>query len=189
MQHRATFVEAYDLIALSLFAMLTLGAVYLLLVQLCPGVTHYAAIVLGGAASIALGVMLFLNKSPQYENLKLLRYGLIGFFIAAGLFALLMVLMYRRYLRVSAVFLKYSTTFISQAPGVLIYVLLLLAFTVGLVALTLFELLAIWAADAPAFHAERIFYVSHGKYAVFLTVLVFIQLYWGLAFLKELCTP
>lgn len=187
LHNRAAFLESYDVVVLALFATLAIGLAYMLLVQLCPNLVHYAAILLGGAAAIAFGALLVLQKSPHHDNLRVLRYVFAGIFGLVGLFALLMILMYRRYLRVSAVFLKYATAFVAQTPSVVIYILLLLLFTTGLAALTVFELLAIWGATTPAFESDRIFHISQGKYAITLTVLVFIQLYWGLAFLKELC--
>jgi hypothetical protein len=107
--------------------------------------------------------------------------------IIGGGFTLILTLCYRRYLRVSTVFLSYSTRFVTQNSSVLLYILLLLLFTTGLVALTVFELLAVWSASDPAFLKDRVFYVSQGKHAFTLSILILIQLYWGLAFLKELC--
>lgn len=101
---------------------------------------------------------------------------------------LLCALTYRRYLRVSAVFLNHSTKFLASRPSTFFYIVLLLIFTVGLFILSAFEFVAVWSNVDPAFVRNKVFYISQGKAAFALSILISIQLCWGLAFLKELCT-
>jgi hypothetical protein len=184
---RSGFINSYDIILLCLLITVTAGTVYMILVQMCPTVMHYAAIILGGLATIGLGAMLLLYRSHYFENMRIPKLVLATLLIVMGSFTLIMTLCYRRYLRVSAVFLSYATRFIAQTPSVILYIVLLLLFTAGLAALTVFELLAVWGAANPAFVKDRVFYFSQGKHAFILSILILIQLYWGLAFLKELC--
>lgn len=182
-------MESYDTILLAVLATLGLGMGFMLAAQMCLSIMHYAAIIFGGLTAIGFGVLLILRRPSSFEDLKVVRYPLAGFFIVAGAFALLLTIMYRRYFRVSSVFLRYATTFISAVPSLLGYVVLLLIFTGGLFALTVFELLAVWGAHPPAFEHDRVFHISQGPHTLLLSILVLVQLYWGLAFLKELCTP
>lgn len=107
--------------------------------------------------------------------------------IAIGTLALIALCLFRRFLRVGGVFLTHAAGLITHFPSILIYIIVLLFFTVGLAILTIFELLAVWSDLKPHFDSHRVFYIARGTYAVPLTILILVQLYWGLAFLREFC--
>jgi hypothetical protein len=63
---RLGFIDSYDIILLCLLIAVTVGTVYMVLVQMFPTVMHYAGIVLGGLGSIGLGAMLLLYHSHYF---------------------------------------------------------------------------------------------------------------------------
>lgn len=109
---RAGFIESYDTIMVCALASLVVGLVYMVSVQFCPKVMHYAGIILGGLAPIGLGVWILLHRSHYFEGLKGLRITIATILLICGTIMLLCLIMFRRYLRVSSVFLQYSTKFI-----------------------------------------------------------------------------
>jgi hypothetical protein len=109
---RAGFIESYDTILICALATVVLGLVYMIAVQFCPTIMHYKSIIMGGIAPIGLGIWILLHKSHYFEGLRTLRVGLATILIICGIIMLLCLVLYRRYLRVSAVFLNYATKFI-----------------------------------------------------------------------------
>lgn len=184
---RAGFIDSYDTIMICALASVVFGLVYMILVQLLPKIMHYVSIIFGALAPIGLGVWILLHRSHYFEGLKGLRIGLATVLIICGTAMLLCLLMYRRYLRVSAVFLDHSTKFIADRPSSIGYILLFIVFTIGLFIVSAFEFIAVWSFVDPAFAQTRVFFMSRGKVAFVLSIFILIQLYWGLAFLKELC--
>lgn len=160
----------------------------MLLVQFFPQFAHYASILVGSFATIGLGVWVILYRSAHFDRLRGLTTTLAVVLIVCGAIMFLCLLIYRRYLRVSAVFLNHSTKFISDRPTTLIFIPLFLVLTAGLITVSAFEFVAVWSSDIPKFVKNRVFYIPQGKGSIILSVLILIQLYWGLAFLKELCT-
>jgi hypothetical protein len=116
------------------------------LVQIYPKFIHYASMVLGSFVTIGLGVWILLYRSPEFERLKGFRIFIAVVLTICGLIGLICLMVYRRYLRVSSVFLNHSTKFLTDRPSTLVYILLLLVFTIGLFILTAFELVAVWSS-------------------------------------------
>ena len=50
-----------------------------------------------------------------------------------------------------------------------------------------YEFLAVWSTLPPTFIPQEIYYEANSYFSYFFTVLIFIQLWWGLHFLKDSC--
>ncbi len=143
---RANFIQAYDTICICVVAAVVMGIAYMVMVQICPGVLNYVAIVFGGLSAIAFGVLLILNSSPEVVHHPRLRLAVAVIAIVIGVILLIGGIINRRYLRVSGVFLRYGTRFVVDRPGTILYIPLLLLMAVGLVVLVVFEFIAVWSA-------------------------------------------
>ena len=55
----------------------------------------------------------------------------------------------------------------------------------GLIVLIGFELLAVWSVSELKFDPNKPFYETTGFGSHFLSLLIFIEFYWGMSFLKE----
>lgn len=64
-----------------------------------------------------------------------------------------------------------------------LFVILLL----GLTALIGFQILAYWSHSELKFEPNSVYTYPVGRFAVFMTVLNFVEFIWGLSFLKEAC--
>lgn len=185
LESMSSFMSALDIIGLCALASILAGVLYLGLVQCCPQGMNYVAVVLGALVSAGLGFAVARQPIDIPEGLKV---AIVGVLMAVALLLLLSLLVFRKHLAVNGIFLNHATRFVAQQPAVLLHVLTLMVFTGGLVALTVFEFLAVWSEREPAFSAARVYYTPEWTpKAVALSAVIGLQLYWGLAFLKELC--
>lgn len=150
--------------------------------QFAPRIISYVAVIGGGLALLAFGVLLLRYPNAKYANLKF-WWAVLS--IAGGIVLLLASWFYRAQMRLNSIFLYHSTRLIATNSSMVLYVPVFILFAFGLLALSIFEFLSFWSIPNPEFSPLKPFYTAHGRGYVFLSVLVFIQLYWGLAFLKE----
>jgi hypothetical protein len=153
-------------------------------VQFMPRISNYIAVVGGGLALLAFGVQLFLYPSAKYGQLKQI-WAVVA--IIAGIVLILAAWFYRAQMRLNSIFLYHSSRLIATNSSMILYIPAFILLAFGLLALSIFEFLSFWSIPDPQFNPLKPFYTAHGRGYVFLSVLVFLQLYWGLAFLKEFC--
>jgi hypothetical protein len=163
---------------------LGLGLLYVVLVQFLPRIVNYIAVIGGGLALLAFGIHLFLYPNAKYALIKQI-WAVIA--IVAGLVLILAAWFYRAQMRINSIFLYHSTRLIATNSGMILYIPAFILLAFGLIALSIFEFLSFWSIPDPEFNPLKPFYTAHGRGYIFLSVLVTIQLFWGLAFLKEFC--
>lgn len=122
-----------------------------------------------------------------YEKLWL-RIAFLALAVVIALVLLLSLVIYRNYMRVSGIFLDHASRFIRSRPWTAVYIPIMLVLAGGLIALTVFELLAVWSQHRPLFHKHLIFHKAHPtNYTIALTAAVLAQFYFGLHFLRQMC--
>jgi hypothetical protein len=182
---RRDFSNAIITIGLSLALAFILGLIYTLISQLAPDVTHTWTIALAGISLIASGILLLVrHQSDRYQTAKIIIAVLS---IIVGLVFLPAFYFFKSQLRISAIFLAQSTRFFCDNLSFMAYIPLFLIFAAFLLALNTFELLSFWSIPTPQFDTNKAFYLIKGTGYIYMSVLVAIQFYWGLSFLKEFC--
>lgn len=185
MSARQGFVNAWDTIWFAFWLSLGLGLAWFLLVQFLSRVANLTAVIGGGIALTTLGILLFTYPTSHHAGLKVF-VALLA--LVCGLVLFLCAWLYRTQLRLNRVVLYHSTRLVASNSAMLLYIPAFILLAFGLIVLTTFEFLSFWSIPTPQFIAEKPFYKASGAGYAFLSVLVFIQFYWGLVFLKEFCT-
>lgn len=85
------------------------------------------------------------------------------------------------------IFLKQASNFLSTKGIVLLAIPVFMLLGTCLVALFVFQLLAYWSYSDPVFIKKEVYYDPQNNGAGIWTVLNFIELLWGLEFLKYAC--
>ena len=175
----------FDSIKLSLLLAVGAGILFLLLVQCAPTLMVYLSVTLGGLSFVALGVLLTIFGSGQYDNLRIARIIIGALFIMFGIILVLALCLLKKDLKLCALFLKYAGLFIRNNYSVLLTIPVFLLFTASILALFLFQLLAFWSCSEMQFSPSTPFYQPSRQVAIILTVLDFAELYCALSFVKE----
>ena len=183
--NRRGFLNSWDSIRFCAVLAVVAGLVYLILVQLCPQVMNWIAIVGGGLASIALGVVLIFYKSIYYNGMDTGRIILAVFFILVGLYILISACIKTRQIRLNGVFLDHASRMVTNNWGVIFFIPFFILLIFALITLTGFELFSFWSLKAPTFNPVDLFWQAQGGIlSVFLSLLLAFTFYWGLSFLK-----
>lgn len=183
---KLNFIRSYDNVKISLGVALLLGTVFLALVQCMPKTMSWLVILLSAVGCLILAVLLFRDKSPSLLALgKWVPFlGLLLLLFAVGL---IFNILWNRYtIKISGIFLDYSTRMLRQNWFLLAMVLLFLLLSFGLVALTIFEYLAFSSRPAPILEKDDIYW--NAQPVNFGIILVLVQFIWGLSFLRDACT-
>lgn len=161
---------------------IAIGLFFTLVVQACPQFMNYASVVLGILASGVLAWVIY------YKSYHHFRYYWVIAIILATISLLLLLNLIVNSLRTNGIFLNHASRFISQNPILAIAILSMYALIIALFALTAFELFAVWTHKGTKFEKHKIFHEPiRSKWSEPLTLLILIQLYFGLNFLKQLC--
>lgn len=166
---------------MSLVLAFVLGMLYFVLAQVAPATVHSWVIFLAGVALITAGILLLKKPSDKFVIAKIIT-AVLG--ILVGLVFLPAFFFFKSQLRISSIFLSQAPRFVCSNCNVLAYVPLFLLLLIVLVVVSIFELLSFWSIPTPQFDSQKIFYSMTGIGYVYMSVLVAIQLLWGLSFLR-----
>jgi hypothetical protein len=161
-----------------------LALIYMMLVQCLPNFMNNGTVTISGVVLIATGILFLARFETQFIAAKII---LASVSIVLGLIFLPAFFFSKSQLRINAIFLNQASIMLGQQPLLFAYIPLFFILVFGLINLTLFEFFSFWSIPNPQFRPDRVFNTVSGKGFVFLTVLVMVQLYWGLCFLRELC--
>ena len=167
----------------SLFA-LGLAFLYIILLQCFPKFMNNGAVTLSGLVLIAAGIAMLIRLQTDHTAARWVT--VIALFLL-GLYLLPAFFFKKSQLRINGIFLQQSTVMLRQHLAQTLYIPLFVVMTIGLFALTLFELFSFWSIPNPSFDPNKVFNTVSGKGYVFLSVLVSVQLFWGFFFLREFC--
>lgn len=146
------------------------------------------SIVLGILAAGGLAIVLWKMPLPFFFEKYWLKISLFALAAVTSLVLLLSLIVYRNFMRVSGIFLDHASRFIRSQSITAAYIPMMLLLAGALVALTIFELLAVWSQESPTFHKHKIFYeVTRKDLTLTLTAAVVLQFYLGLHFLRQAC--
>jgi hypothetical protein len=166
---------------------LLLGAVFLLLVQCLPKTMSWLTLLLAAIGCLVLAVLLLWDKSPSF---KILGHWVTFAAVLLILLAIGLVLnvVWNSYsIKISGIFLEYTTRMVRQNWFLLAWILVFLLLSFGLLALCVFEYLAFSSRPEPILESDDIYW--NALPVNFGTILVFIQFIWGLSFLRDSCNP
>jgi len=182
---KLNFIQSYDNVKISLGVALLLGLVFLLLTQCLPKTMSWLTILLAAVGCIVLAGLLLWDKSPSLTVLgRWIPFIAIVLLLLA--FGLILNLIWNIYsIKISGIFLEYSTRMVRQNCFMLAWILLFLLFSFGLLALTIFEYLAFSSRPEPILESDDIYW--NAQPINFGIILVFIQFIWGLSFLRDTC--
>lgn len=118
-----------------------------------------------------------------------LKIGLVALAALTAVILVLSLIRYRNFMRVSGIFLDHASRFIMGRLSVAMLIPMTLLLAGGLIALTIFELLAVWSQHKPLFSKDAVFYQNVKTTQTYvLSGVVILQFYLGLHFLRQLCT-
>ena len=178
---RMTFFNEIGTIIITLLIGLALAILFLFLVQQFPQKIVYA--ILGaGCVVIVLTVLFVLIFPSSYLLIRIL------FALLMLLLLVTIVLGWKREkgtFQLYSEFLTYACRMIGEQKILLLYIPLFLL----IMALFLFgvamELRSLWSSSGVSFSQSQVFWQFTGGSTTFWTILVVVQLVWGLAFIKE----
>jgi hypothetical protein len=116
--------------------------------------------------------------------------GLLGIVLLL-VFLLIIVSVYKNSIsiKIHALLLRQASALISYRYTILLYILMYLVCLALFIGLVMFEMVGMWSAGKKIFiPAEYIYYQLQGiHFSGLVTVVIAVQLIWGIAFLKESC--
>jgi hypothetical protein len=90
-------------------------------------------------------------------------------------------------IKISIIYLQQASKCFWEFPSLAGLSFLFVLLLIGLTALVGFQTLAYWSNSDLEFEPNSVYTYPVGKFAVFMTVLNFVEFIWGLSFLKESC--
>ena len=140
-------------------------------------------IVIGGMAmEVVLAVLLFFYGSSTGMKVVVCVILLLIF-----LACLASVCMLYKSLKLGSIFLKAASDYVSHAIFTLFYIILFMALTLGFLSMLIIEYTGLISIMEPTFDNTSLYYESSTNSMIFSFVVLFVQLLWGLSFLKEAC--
>lgn len=163
------------------FIALGLSIIYLLFVQYLPVIMNYFTIVAGVVIMVAVAICLIFYQT-DYVASKWIIFAIILFLIIVTVKT---IFLNRNNWTVHKIFLRRSTDTVMQRPYLFSYIPIFILLTAIFLFIMVLTFVSYWGTGYSTFDAEKsLFHQIHGGFAKFMTVLWFIQLLWGLAFLK-----
>lgn len=185
LKEKVNFMRAYDTVRMSVAIALGLGVLMMVFVQCWPRLLGWVVVILAVVAGVVLAVLMIVDNGPSLAGNKGLAVaiGVLLVILAVGLALNLFWLKYS--IRISGIFLEYSTRFLSTNKFIYWWIPIFLLMSLGLVALTMFEALAFSSSVAPVLDHDDVYW--NGPGVTFSVVLVFVQFVWGISFLRDAC--
>lgn len=175
------FMNSIDVIKLCMLIAIGLALIYMVLVQCCAKMMTKFVPILACVVLLGLGISLFIY--PSESPLKIP--------IAIAIIIMLLVLVcsyceHRKDMELFGIFMNHGTKMLGGSKCcTFLYILLFWVCTLGFLALLVFEFKCFWGGGNLTFDKEKsVYWEFEGAGSTILTVLLVIQAYWGLNFLK-----
>lgn len=141
--------------------------------------------IVAGIVVMAVVAICLIFYSTDYVLSKWLIFIVILFLIIVTVKT---VFLNRNNWAIHKIFLRRSTDTVMQRPYLFSYIPIFILLTAIFLFIMVLTFTSYWGTGYSTFDPEKsLFHQIHGAFAKFMTVLWFIQLLWGLAFLKEAC--
>lgn len=185
LKEKINFMKSYDTVKLSALIALLLGVLYMLLVQWTPRMMEWLVVVFAIGSCLALAILLFADASPSIAANKGWAVAIGVMLVVIGLGLVLNLIWLRYGIKVSGIFLEYSTRFLSHNKFMLWWIVVFLLMGFALVALTMFQALAFSSSATPVLDRDDVYWNGPGLTCGL--VLVFVEFIWGISFLRDAC--
>jgi hypothetical protein len=180
-------IKGYTAIGFALLIGLCVGILYLVAVVLAPKVITNLVFVLAFLALGAVGVLMIVQPINMLEysgNFWNVAFGVL--FLVVSLCIFIFYFCYREEIEVGAIFMAYSNQFLKETPQLLLYILLFLVLSAGLVVLCVWQYIAFGTISTPYLTKGDLYFSSAQN--ILLQVLNLIEFIWGIQFLRDACT-
>lgn len=178
-------VNSYDIILLSLLIGIGVGTLYLAFMSCIPKSLTKGVFILTFLALVAAGVMILVLPVQIFSN-NLYNIIFASLLLVAGLLFLIYFFCYRREIEVASIFLQHANNCLKDTPAIYGYLPLFLLFCFGLLVLCCWQYIAFGTMNGTELRPGDLYYTS--KQSLPLEILNFIELIWGLQFLKDAST-
>lgn len=177
-------MNSIDVIQICMLFALGLSIAYLCVIQCCARPMTKAIVGMALVILLALIICLFVYPTSHPAKVPLGILIIILFLVLACNY-----FEHRREIEMLGIFMQHSTKVLKDDKCfVFAYILLFWVFTFGFLMLLIWEFKRFWGGGALTFDKDKsVFWEFEGASSTFLTVLLAIQAYWGLSFLKEAC--
>lgn len=179
------FLNAYDVIRLSLLIALLIGIIWAIVTHCIPRLMPTTAIGLSILVMFAGGLILLIDNVAGFEGMQFWKIFIGVALILVGLLFVVELCFYRRRIKLTGIFLDWSTKFLSEKCVTFGYIIIWIIFTLLLIVLCVFQHLAYHSNSAPIQQEGDIYLkLSASPVLIALNIIEFI---WGLQFLKDSC--
>lgn len=137
-----------------------------------------------GSLVVLLGLAVVLYVYKTTNNTKIIisvLLALLWIVIAISIW------LYRKQITLSGIFLDEGTKFTANKPASAFYIILFLALSLGFFFMIIFEYSGLVSMGAPSFSNDALYYEVNKRGLWATWVVLGIQLFWGIFFLKEAC--
>lgn len=181
LQSKNLFMNSIDVIQLCLLFAVALSIVYLCMIQCCARAMTKVIVGLALVILVALTVCLFIYPTDHPAKVPLAIIIIVLFLVLACSY-----FEHRREIDMLGIFMEHSTKVLKDDRCcVFAYILLFWAFTFGFLMLLIWEFKCFWGGGELSFDKDKsVFWEFKGVGSTILTVLLGLQAYWGLSFLK-----
>lgn len=160
-----------------------LSVLFTIVVHFFPRQIIWVTVIGSLVILLGLAVVLYVYKTTNNTKIVIsILLALLWIVIAVSIW------LYRKQITISAIFLDEGTKFTGNKPATAFYIIFFLALSLGFFFMLIFEYSGLVSMGAPSFSNDALYYEvnKHGLWATW--VVLGIQLFWGIFFLKEACS-
>lgn len=182
MDSRLVFFNSWNVLVMCLGIAIGLSVLFTIVVNFFPRQIIWVTVI--GSLIVLLGLAVVLYAYKTTNNTKIIisiLLALLWIVIAVSIW------LYRKQITLSAIFLDEGTKFTANKPSTVFYIFLFLAFSLGFFLMIIYEYSGLVSMGVPSFSNDALYYEVNKRGLWATWVVLGIQLFWGIFFLKEAC--